>query len=148
MPYPSSERLIGCVALCPSLKCEVIGVCWLSVYPSCVRWFLCWLCLASSERLYSVERGVVYSRLYLPQILSGGSLCGSPVWTNGLEILLCEGGDVKLCARTSKHISVFAFDPLSLTLSLTLCIASYCHIIYMLVLFVCAHTCVNQKSFT
>ena len=32
------------------------------------------------ERLYSVERGVVYSVLYLPQIFSGGSLCGSPVW--------------------------------------------------------------------
>ena len=45
-----------------------------------------------------------------------------------VEILLCKGGDVKLCARTSKHILVFAFDPLSL--SLTLCIASYCHIIY------------------
>ena len=23
MPYPSSERLIGCLALCPSLICEV-----------------------------------------------------------------------------------------------------------------------------
>ena len=41
-----------------------------------------------------------------------------------VKILLCEGGDVELCARTSKHISVFAFDPLSLTSSLTLCIAS------------------------
>ena len=58
------------------------------------------------EMLYLVERGVVYSQLYLPQILSGGSLCGSPVWTSGLEILLCEGEDVELCARTSKHIHV------------------------------------------
>ena len=62
-----------------------------------------------------------------------------------VEILLCEGGDVELCARTSKHIRVFAIDPLSLTLSLslslTLCIDSYCHIIYMLGLFVCL-TCV------
>ena len=33
---------------------------------------------------------------------------------NGLEILLGEGGDVELGARTSKHIFVFAFDPLSL----------------------------------
>ena len=33
-----------------------------------------------------------------------------------VEILLCEGGDVELCAQTSKHIFVFAFDPLSLTL--------------------------------
>ena len=43
-----------------------------------------------------------------------------------VKILLCEGGDVELGARTSKHILVFAFDPLSLTLSLILCIASYC----------------------
>ena len=77
-----------------------------------------------------------------------------PVW----EVLcgrvsgnpLCEGGDVELCAQTSKHIIVFAFDPLTLTLSLSLSylpyIDSYCHIIYMLGLFVC-HTCVNQESF-
>ena len=54
-----------------------------------------------------------------------------------VEILLCEGGDIELGSRTSKHIFVFAFDSLSLTLSLTLCIDSYCHIIYMLGLFVC-----------
>ena len=33
---------------------------------------------------------------------------------SGLEILLGEGRDVELGARTSKHIIVFAFDPLSL----------------------------------
>ena len=33
---------------------------------------------------------------------------------SGLEILLGKGGDVELGARTSKHIFVFAFDPLSL----------------------------------
>ena len=34
---------------------------------------------------------------------------------SGLEILHGgEGGDVELGARTSKHIFVFAFDPLSL----------------------------------
>ena len=64
-----------------------------------------------------------------------------------VEILLCEGGDVELCARTSKHISVFAFDPLSLTLSLLhYALIHIVHIIYMLGLFVC-HTCVNQESF-
>ena len=42
-----------------------------------------------------------------------------------VKILLCEGGDVELGARTSKHILVFAFDPLSLTLSLILCLASF-----------------------
>ena len=40
------------------------------------------------------------------------------VGVSGLEILLGEGGDVELGARTSEHILVFAFDPLvSLTLS-------------------------------
>jgi len=91
----------------------------------------------------------VYFRLYLPQILSGGSLCGKSCVDELVKILLCEGGDVELCARTSKHILVFAIDPLSVTFSLTLCLAliHICHIIYMLVLFVCAHTCVNQESF-
>ena len=46
-----------------------------------------------------------------------------------VEILLCEGGDVELDARTSKHIFVFAFDPLSLSLSLILCLASF-HIVH------------------
>ena len=40
---------------------------------------------------------------------------------SGLEILLGEGGDVELGARTSKRILLFAFDPLTLTLSLLLC---------------------------
>ena len=48
------------------------------------------------------------------------------------EILLCEGGDVELGARTSKQIS--AFDPLTLTLSLSLilCLASF-HIDHSLI---------------
>ena len=46
-----------------------------------------------------VERGVRYS-------------------FSGLEILLGEGGDIELGARTSEHIIVFAFDPLVSTLSL------------------------------
>ena len=62
-----------------------------------------------------------------------------------VKILLCEGGDVELGVRTSKYIFVFVFDPLSLTLSLILCIASYCHIIYMLGLFVCL-TCVEPRE--
>ena len=94
-----------------------------------------------------VERGVVYSRLYLPQILSGGSLCGKYFVDELVEILLCEGGDVELCGRNSKHILVFVFDPFSLTFSLTLCIDSYCHIIYMLVLFVCLpHLCLTKRA--
>ena len=81
--------------------------------------------------LYSIEREVVYSLVVLPQILSGGSLYGSPVWTKLVEILLCEGGDVELCARTSKHIRVFAFVPLTLTLSLL------CAFIHIAISFIC-----------
>ena len=68
-----------------------------------------------------------------------------------VEILRCEGGDVELGARTSKHILVFTFDPLSLTLSyIVLCIISYCSFILIcLVLIVCVPTLVfNQESFT
>ena len=67
-----------------------------------------------------------------------------------VEILLCEGGDVELGARTSKQISVFAFDPLTLTLSLLFvpCIISYrSFIYYMLGLFVCASLVPNHESF-
>ena len=71
------------------------------------------LCLASSvEVVFVIERGVVYSRLYCPK-----SSVEVPCVDKLVEILLCEGGDVELCARTSKHILVFAFDPFSLTLS-------------------------------
>ena len=65
-----------------------------------------------------------------------------------VEILLCEGGDVKLCARPSKHIRVLAIDPLTLTLSLLFCASI--HIVisyYMLGLFVCASLVFNHESF-
>ena len=91
---------------------------WLSAYPSKCRGDL-FCALPLSVEVVLVERGVVYSQLYLPQILSGGSLCGKSCVDELVEILLYEGGDVELCARTSKHILVFAFDPLSLTLSLS-----------------------------
>ena len=61
----------------------------------------------------------MYSQIVFAQILSGGSLCGKSCVGDLVEILLCEGGDVELGGRTLKHISVFAFDPLSLTLSLS-----------------------------
>ena len=50
---------------------------------------------------------------------------------SGLEILLGEGGNVDLDARTSKHILLFAFDQLTLN-SLFICVVhySYCHILY------------------
>ena len=69
---------------------------------------------------------------------------------SGLEILLCEAGDVELCARTSKHIRVLAIDPLSLysLYYFVPCIISYCSFIYyMLGLFVCALLVFNHESF-
>ena len=89
----------------------------------------------------------MYSQVVFAQILSGGSLCGKSCVDAIGEILLCEGGGVELGARTSKHIFIFAFHPLSLTFSLLYCaLIHIVHIIYMLGLFVC-HTCVNQESF-
>ena len=58
-----------------------------------------------------VERGVRYSFSGL-EILHGG-----------------VGGDVELGARTSKHIFVFAFNPLSLTLSLLFVHSIIIHIV-------------------
>ena len=63
-----------------------------------------------------------------------------------VKILLCEGGDVELGARTSKYIFVFAFDSLSLTISIISCIDSYCSYHICLVLFVCTHTCVEPRE--
>ena len=68
-----------------------------------------------------MDREVVYSQIVFTQILSGGSLCGKSCVDELVKTLLCEGGDVELSARTLKHIFVFAFDPLSLTLSLLYC---------------------------
>ena len=110
--YPSSVEVdCGCLATGLPLGCEV-------VFERGVRYSYC--CNKSS----SVE------------VPSVGVLGGQD---SGLEILLGEGGDVELGARTSKHIFVFAFDPLSLnSLSLSLfvlCIASFIsyHIVYVCV---------------
>ena len=70
---------------------------------------------------------------------------------SGLKILLCEGGDVELCARTTKHIRVFAFDPLTLTLSLLLlCLSSFILAYYSYMLgcvSLCASLVFNLESF-
>ena len=51
---------------------------------------------------------------------------------SGLEILLGEGWDVELGARTSKQISLFPFDPLTLNPLSFICVVhhSYCHILF------------------
>ena len=72
-----------------------------------------------------------------------GVLCGQ---ASGLKILHGgEGGDVELGARTSKHILLFALDPLTLSLSLSLslyfvpCINSYCSFIFICLAWLCVH---------
>jgi len=62
-----------------------------------------------------------------------------------VKFLLCEGRDVELGAQTSKRIFVFAFDPLSLALSIISCIDSYCSYHICLVLFVCL-TCAEPRE--
>ena len=120
-------------------------VVWLSVYPSkCRGDCLCALPL-SVEVVFIGERSWVLL-LVFTQILSGGSLYGKSCVDELVEFLLCEGGDVELCARTSKHILVFAIDPLSLTLSLTLCIASYCHILYACVCLCVPYLCLTKRA--
>ena len=52
-----------------------------------------------------------------------GVICGQ---ASGVEILLGEGGDVELGARISKHILLFALDPLTLTLYLSLSLSILC----------------------
>ena len=111
------------------------------------------------------ERGVRYSWLYKSssvEVPSVGVLGGQD---SGLEILLGEGGDLELGARTSEHIIVFAFDPLPLnSLSLYFCakhhsyhsylfacvVPCIIHIVlypYMLGLCLCASLILNHKSF-
>ena len=94
----------------------------------------------------------MYSQVVFAQILSGGSLCEKSCVDELVKILLCEGRDVELCARTSKHILVFAFDPLSLnSLSLSyIVLASFILLInsYMLgCVCLCASLVFNQESF-
>ena len=120
------------MAKCLSLNCEVD---------------LVWLCaLPLSVEVVLVERGVVYSRFVFTQILNGGSLCGKSCVDDLVKILLCEGGDVELGARTSKHILVFAFDPLSLY-SLSHCALHHIiHIIYMLGFICVPYLCSTKRA--
>ena len=86
-----------------------------------------------------VERGVRYSRLYKSssvEVPSVGVLGGR---VSGLEILLGEGGDVELGARTTKHIFVFAFDPSLNSLSF-ICVE---HCILHIILIACVVPCIT-----
>ena len=120
MLYPSLVEVDRVIGLLPLVRGGVwfvtlfgrgVVVVWLRAYPSVVRW-----CLRE-------EFGT-------PIVVTNPPRWRFPRWKySGLEILLGEGGDVELGARTSKHIFVFAFDPcLSNSLSLSffyLCKASF-----------------------
>ena len=63
---------------------------------------------------------------------------------SGLEILLGESGDVELGARTSKHIFVFAFDPLSLNPLSLFCVVHHSYHSY---LFACVVPCIFHIAY-
>ena len=97
------------------------------------------LCLASSESLYLLREELCTPKLYLPKSSVDVPYVGAIV-----EILLCEGRDGEWGTRTSKHILVFAIDPISLnSLSLFICAKhhSYCHIIHII------FACVEHNSY-
>ena len=81
------------------------------------------------EVIFVGERSCVLQSC-ITQILNGGSLCGKSCVDAIVKIFLCEGGDVELGARTSKHILVFAFDPLSLNSLLYCALHHIVHILY------------------
>ena len=113
----------------------------------------------------SVVRRCLREEFDTPIVVTNPPRWRFPRWEySGIEILLGEGGDVELGARTSEHIIVFAFDslplnPLSLLFeqSIIHSFISYCvhlclalfHIVhlYMLGLLVCASLILNHKSF-
>ena len=67
---------------------------------------------------------------------------------SGLEILLGEGGDVELGARTSKQISLFTFDPLTLSLYFICALHySYCYISIICLVCLCVpHLCLTTRA--
>ena len=86
------------------------------MYPSSVEVICCWL------RTYPSSVEVDCGGIASLEVVRLREKFGTP---SGLEILLGDGGDVELGARISKHIFVFAFDPLSLNSLFYLCCASF-----------------------
>ena len=130
-----------------SLKCEVIVELLAKYLPLLCEVIFVLVVPCLCERLYSVERGVVYSQIVIAQILNGGSLCGKFCVDDIVEIFLCEGGyveqwleprNISLCLRLFHYL----YTP-----SLILCIASYfSYHIYAWVC-LCAILVLNQESF-
>ena len=103
-------------------------MCWLCAYPFIERLILCDLvpCLLC-RGCWCLREELCTPNLYLPNPQQW-----FPVWEvlcgRIIEILLCEGRHVELGARTSKHIFVFAFNPLSLN--------SLSYILHCIILFI------------
>ena len=80
--YPYSERWSlcwSCIPFCEEVDCVCLAKCLPLVCEVVIELALC---LASKCRgCVCKERSCVLP-VVLPQILSGGSLCGSPVWTS------------------------------------------------------------------
>ena len=88
------------------------------------------MCLAFCVEVVFVGERSCVLQVYITQIFTGGSLCGKSCADDIVKIFQCEGGDVELGARASKHIFVFAFDPLSLNSLIYLALIHIVHIIY------------------
>ena len=111
---------------------------WLCAYPSFVRLIFVWLCtLPLSVEVVSVgERSCVLSIVFVPnpqwrfpmwEVLCG-RVSGNPsVWRRERRAV---------CSNLETYLGVYIWSTFSNSLSFTLCIDSYCHIIYMLGLLV------------
>ena len=134
----------SCVVI--PLSEEVIVDLWLCAYPSIVRLILCglvpcllcWGCICLREELCTPS--CIYPnpqwRFPVWEVLCGRYCRNPSVWRRGRRAV----------AQTSKHISVFVIDPLSLnSLSFISCIDSYFSYLICLVLFVCL-TCVEPRE--
>ena len=129
-----------------SLKCEVIDLCWLSAYPSCVRWILCWLCLASVRGCIQLREELCTPKSSM-EVPCVGVLCGQvsrnpSVWRRGYRAV-CSN------LETNVGVCVWSIDSNSLSLFYIVpCIDSYYHIILIcLVVIVCVpHLCLTTRA--
>ena len=117
---------------------------WLSAYPSKCRGDL-FCALPLVRGCIGWERSCVLPIVFAPNPQWRFPV-GKSCMDEWMEILLCEGGDVELCARTSKHILAFAIDLLSLTLSY-ICALHHIAISYTYLVWLCAIFVLNQASF-
>ena len=121
---------------------------WFCAYPSFVRLIFVWLCaLPLSVEVVLLERGVMYSLLYLSQILSGGSLCGKSCVDELVEIFLWRRGRRAVCSNLETYLGVCVWSTFSNSLSLLHCALIHIVISYTCLVCLCASLVFNQESF-